>query len=280
MWWMDEIAGLDRAKWYLAGDPLPATARILRLSGVKKLAGLGDVKGVRTLWVDRAPAGELARLGELAPNVETLIVGGERVTDLGYLSGVGTPGKVVLFDHTKLERLDGIEALRSVSSLTLDNFPRVSDLGPLAALGDLEHLALSTSLSRAVNGNRHLVDSLAPLRHLRSLERLSCFAVVARDRDLTPLHSLPKLADVDLPLVYSTEQTARLGGALGLDAERWPAVEPVTGDCAFPCGRCGSRDRVMLVGTKRRSFVCRHCESERVERHVEEFEAWRARGAD
>jgi hypothetical protein len=276
MEWLDEIDGLSEAYPYSPEVDLPAEAEVLRVRGFRDLSPLAGVRGVRTLWVLDARPGELARVSALTPDLETLVVGGRHVTDLDYLRGVGAPSTLVLWDHTKLERLDGIEVLGSLTSLTLDNVPRVHDLGPLAALSELRHLRLSVLMSRAMNSSDQLVDSLAPLADLRRLERLDCFCVRARDGDLSPLYALPHLEDVEIPLTYSSEQIARLAGVLGRGPDEWPAVKPTR---RAPCKRCGADDEVMLVGVRRNAFVCRRCDAERVERHVAAFEAWRSDGA-
>jgi hypothetical protein len=274
--WREDIEALEGAYPYSPDVDLPAVAEVLHVHGFKDLSALAGVAGVRTLRVENARPSELVRLSVLTPGLETLVVGGLHVTDLGYRRGVGAPSTVVLTDHTKVERLDGIEALSSMTSLTLDNVPRIRDLRPLSALTSLRRLRIATLMSRAINGSDQLIDSLAPLKALRSLERLAFFSVKARDGDLSPLYALRKLEDVQIPLTYSTEQIARLAGVLGRGADEWPAIVP-SGWRA--CRACGADDEVMLVGARRRRYVCRHCDAERVERHIAAFEAWRAQGA-
>jgi hypothetical protein len=260
------------------GQELPPKAEHLDLDGFKDLSALAGVRGLRELVIDRTPAEQLARLSALAPRLESLVVlRPARTKDLRYLHGVGTPSTVVLQDHTSVERLDGIEALQSATTLTLDNFPRVRDLGSLAALTNLRRLSMRVLTSRAANGQLQQVDSFKPLGSLQSLEQLDCYSVVARDRDLSPLYALPRLADVEIPFVYGIEQLARLAGALGYDAERWPPTLSSPGGCRpRPCGH---GDDEILVGARRNMWVCRICDANRVERHVAAFEAWRAQGA-
>jgi len=64
---------------------------------------------------DVRAAGELGRLSSLAPDLETRVVSGRQVTDLGYLRGVGAPSTVVLTDHTKL--VDSFAPLATLPSL-------------------------------------------------------------------------------------------------------------------------------------------------------------------
>src|SRR4051794_33845158 len=275
MHWPDGYDELDGI--YPCGQELPRAATGLSLNGYRDLSALEGVRGLRTLWVDGARPGELERLSALVPGLETLHVRSPQATDLRYLRGVGRPSTVILVDHIKVERLDGIEALKSAKTLRLDNFPRVRDLQPLAALTNLRRLSLAMRMSRAVNGGLQLVDSLEPLRTLRSLEELDCYAVAARDRDLSPLYALPLLAQVELPFVYGVEQIARLAGALGYDDARWPAVVPSLGGCRTRS--CSHEDEVLLVGVRRDAYACSQCDAERIQRHVAEFEAWRAEGA-
>jgi hypothetical protein len=269
--WREDIEALEGAYPYAPDVDLPAVAEVLHVRGFKDLSVLAGVAGVRTLRVENARPSELVRLLVLTPGLETLVVGGLHVTDLAYLRGVGAPSTVVLTDHTKVERLDGIEALSSTTSLTLDNVPRIRDLHPLSALTRLRRLRIATLMSRAINGSDQLIDSLAPLEALRSLEQLAFFSAKARDDDLSPLYALRKI-----PLTYSTEQIARLAGVLGRGADEWPAIVP-SGWRA--CRACGADDEVMLVGARRRRYACPHCDAERVERHIAAFEAWRAQGA-
>jgi hypothetical protein len=87
-------------------------------------------------------------------------------------------------------------------------------------------------MSRAINSSDQLVDSFAPLAALRQLERLDCFCVRARDGDLSPLHALPHLEDVEIPLTYTSEQIAHLAGVLGYGPDQWPPTKATR--CA-PC---------------------------------------------
>jgi hypothetical protein len=101
--------------------------------------------------------------------------------------------------HLKLLTVDGLEPLRgldTLEALQISGLQRVRDLGPLADLRALRHLAVG----RVGGEYRDImhVASLRPLERLANLEELTLDGTIVDDGDLSPLVSLPRLARVRL----------------------------------------------------------------------------------
>jgi hypothetical protein len=110
----------------------------------------------------------------------------------------------------------------------------MTDLSPLSGLQQLRSLAISVaSRLRSLDG----VEGLASLEYfsawhcaaLHDLEVLTLHNVRVRDRDLRPLHGLPKLTRLELPAHFPAAEFDALAAALPAVVGRWRLLGKVGG---------------------------------------------------
>jgi hypothetical protein len=219
----------------------------------------------------RSTERDLAALAQV-PNETALRISGLRIT-VQALAGVPWIESLTLDDPATL---DGLEALPHVRKLAVDYFPKIRDLSPIGALGQLTSLLLSTPPSYDASRKCFEVESLEPLGRLGHLEELTLRGVIPLRGRLEPLHGLKQLRRLTISHVYcfTLEDYARLARVL----------TNTTGDCLRPvfaaswagtCQRGCGQTRVVLTGPRPRSphVLCPDCNRARIERHVE---AWKA----
>jgi len=93
--------------------------------------------------------------------------------------------KIASFPDTTLAVFEKLKGLKWLSILHL---PKVTSITPLAALDNLETLALQTLPSWDPSGKVTTVESLAPLAELRNLRHLQLFGVVPPDKSLSAIY--------------------------------------------------------------------------------------------
>jgi len=101
------------------------------------------------------------------------------------------------------------------------HMPKVRDLAPLARLGRLETLSLSTLPSWDASGRVTEVRSLAPLAKLSALKHLALFSVVSRSRSLKGLERCRQLLSVRISK-FPKSEVKRFREASGVVRDDFP----------------------------------------------------------
>lgn len=195
-----DFARLPRLEWLYIGEADPNRGLETLLAGHRTL---------RQLALGRSPAGDLSAAANL-PTLERLeIFNSRRFTSLaGADSVAGSLRQLVLALLPKLESLDGIAALQNLEYLAIESCTRITDLAPLRDLPRLRFLNLMQPKG---------VASLRPLAGHPTLEYVS-FGKVA-DGDLTPLRELPRLRRINPG-----------GYRYNLDPTEFPQLDDLPGD--------------------------------------------------
>jgi hypothetical protein len=164
---------------------------------------------LRQLAIGHYPASDLGAIANL-PALERLeIFNSRRFASLAWANAVaGSLRQLVLALLPKLASLDGIAALRNLEYLAIESCSRVTDLAPLRDLPRLRFLNLMQPKG---------VASLRPLAGHPTLEYVS-FGKVA-DGDLTPLRELPRLRRINPG-----------GYRYNLDPTEFPQLDDLPGD--------------------------------------------------
>jgi hypothetical protein len=206
------------------------------------------------------------------PNETTLRISGLRISPRA-LAAVPWIESLTLDDPATL---DGLEALQQIRKLTVDYFPKIRDLSPIGALGQLTTLLLTTPPSYDASRKCFEVESLDPLGRLGHLVELTMRGVIPLSGRLEPLHGLRQLRQLEITHVscFTLEDYARL--ARDLTNTTGHCLQPFfTASWAGACRRGCGQTRVVLTGPRPRSphFLCPDCNRARLEQHVE---AWKA----
>lgn len=116
--------------------------------------------------------------------------------------------------------LDDLVGLKHLRILRLQNFPKVTDLAPLAQLEKLETVALATPPSWDASRKKHIVSSLEPLTKLPALRHIELFRIA------------PKSERPDELLKCKGLRSARLTGYPAKDLEAFHKASGFSDDFA------------------------------------------------
>ena len=159
-----------------------------------------------------------------------------------------------------LESFEVLASLKHLQTLRITHFPKVNSLEALGSLNQLHDLELTTLASWY--SKKQVVESLHPLSSLTNLQRLKFGAVLAKDKDLSPLWNLIELRELFVPNFYPQEQLARLAGRLPIVRRDWFLQAYVSMD-QVKCKKCGAA-KVMLSGSDiRPQVICRTCQQKK-----------------
>jgi len=188
--------------------------------------------------------------------------------------------------HLTVVSLEGIEALRTVTELSLEWATKVVSLAPVFRMGwlrrltvidlprlvDLEGIeALATLTGLRAGGGMWKamrLPSARPLAGLRSLKRLELEQIRFADDDIRVLAELTRLRYLRLSNQFERAQVAFLAKRLN------PRLEtPLTAsiEASLGCTRCGATALYMFTG-RRMPFLCKSCDRARFEKLTAEFE--------
>jgi len=190
--------------------------------------------------------------------------------------------------HIMLVSLDGVERLKTTSSLAMEwankipnlnpvfkmlwlsnlfisDFPRITNIEGIEALRGLKTLHLSGN-----RGSLHpplRLASIQPIAHLSNLEELTVFNTRLENDDISFLASLPKLRVLTLSNTFAREKFAflakRMNAQLGIPITAYRRMN-------FPCPTCG--EALFYFIGKRMPTLCKRCESKRFEKLTHQFE--------
>ena len=169
-----------------------------------------------------------------------------------------------------LEWANKVTTLRPVfdmtwlSTLSVSDFPKVSDIDGIAALNDLVELSLSGnqgSLSPPLK-----IKSIAPVTELQKLEHFSLSVARLGDDDITPLASLGSLRQLNLSNQFDRTQFAFLAKRLNAQLENKIEACSATNQA---CQKCGLA-KYMFTGRKQ-PILCRHCDAPRFTKLTDQF---------
>lgn len=209
-----------------------------------------------------------------------------RNVDAAAFSEIRTNGRAATLRlyHLTTVNLQGVEALHTVTDLSLHWAPKITSVAPVFAMSWLRRLEIVdfprlTDL-HGVEQLTHLdefraaggvwkplrIDTIKPLSRLRNLSRLSLQHIRLEDDDITPLAALSNLQSLVLSNEFEREQVAYLAKHLNGGLEEPLAAYSET---SRACKRCGE-PAFMFTG-RGMPFLCRVCDATRFQRLEREF---------
>jgi hypothetical protein len=166
------------------------------------------------------------------------------------------------------ETLEILGNLIQLQSLKVTHFPRVNDLTPLSHLPVLEELELSPSPG---SYKKQHVKTLAPLKKLTHLKKISLRGIMVDDGSLEPLGSCPSLIEFVSGNLFSTKQFATLKAKM--PNLQGSFLTPLVNVPYNYCSKCGSQ-KVFLSGKMKRSMKCPKCDQAKVTLHIQEWKSY------
>ena len=266
---------------YDGGERLSLSITQLDLSAAKQKALVREwcellptLVGVRTLWFHSRVSQPMFEAACAVPGLEGLYVKWSGITSLRPLAGHPTLTHFHLGGAPSATGLDALASVPGLVDLELCNVAAAGDLDFVRGMARLRALQL-TGDSNSIKALK--IRSLAPLRALRSVERLTVTCARVEDASLAPLADLPALRHLALANQFPMAEVARLAG-------RRPDIacdlyEPTRGPVQWlACKRCHARTMVGLTG-KGKAWLCLACDAGRIDRHCREFAAIAAAAA-
>lgn len=228
---------------------------------------LPTLSGVRILWFNSKVTQPLFEAACAMPNLQGLYVKWSSIDSLAPLRGLQQLTHLHVGGAPSAEGLHYLSELPALIDLEIHNVRAAADLSFLAGLPQLRSLGLAGdgNSSKALR-----IQSLAPLRHLQQLERLSLTVATVEDGSLAPIAELAKLKHLLLSNQHPMAEYARLAARMPqLDCDMFqPLGEPATW---MSCKQCGEKTMLSLTG-KGKPWLCSSCDAARIAKHVAEFE--------
>jgi hypothetical protein len=260
---------------YDGGERLSLSITQLDLAAAKQkalvrewCAVLPTLSGVRTLWFHSRVSQEMFEAACAMPGLQGLYVKWSGIATLAPIAGHPTLTHFHLGGAPSATGLEALASVRHLVDLELWNVAAAGDLGFVEGMTGLKALELSGD----GNSPKALkIASLAPLRALRSLERLTLSCMRLADGSLAPLADLPALKILRLANQLPMEAIAWLGGRrpdIACDLFT-PSFGPVSWHA---CKACGRKSMHGLTG-KGKPWLCEHCDADRLEKHRRDFAA-------
>lgn len=216
---------------------------------------------------------------------------GSRVPQALFEAACRLPGLEGLYlKWNGIKDLSAILELRHLRYLHLGASSSVVSLDPLGELSGLEWLQIESPTKAfaleplqglltlvglgflGVEGKKYSVPSLSPLSSLVNLRWLHLGAVHVSDDSLRPLAALRHLEWLGIGNFFSVQELAWLSTRLTATKCDWLKPFCRYHRSVFPCGTCKENWRVLTSGKGSR-LLCPSCDSLKLARHVQAFEA-------
>lgn len=230
-------------------------------AGVVGFDRLASHTAVRVLWCSGVDHERLEILAH-CEQLEALYLEDVRVPHLDALVALGELDVLGVDGAAKVESLDWLGHMHSLSQLRLQGLPRINSLEALSAQVKLEALDVSGSM-----WTRMKVDTFTCLSELRELRVLYLTNIQCLDGSLDVLAGLPHLQELHIAGFYRWEEFARLSGLRSDIRCDW--FKPFLELEHQSCDTCGG-PLVLLTG-KGQPTLCRQCKAGRIQRHVDRF---------
>jgi hypothetical protein len=242
---------------------LDGTESRVRIKGTtKNLGRLAELKSLEALWAGDVNEAQFVRIVSLIDPLY-LQFDGLRAADLSLLGRLQRLQALEIHWNTKVSDISFLNQLPNLRLFALTHCPRVHDLGPIAALRNLEVLDLSGGMWSTFKP-----DTLKPLEGLDKLWGLCLTAIRVADQSLEPVAQLKALRKLELSNQFPTEEYARLSVAL-------PRVE-CTHFVPYFEVNFGKGRQVMVTG-KGKPVLSLPRDQARLDAYVERFRAAQAR---
>ena len=183
--------------------------------------GLGGLKSLHTLWVDKANDAVIEEIAGL-DQLEVLAIRSMTASSLAPLGRLRKLKRLLAVGGTKLDTLDWVLGLPSgLEVLYLEGFTRVQNIGPLGELANLSALGFEGGMDSNAR-----IDTLAPLAKLAKLRHLFLAATRVADKRLAPLAAISSLRHLETTVHFPDIEFVRLQQALpNLHCEWFDMIE-------------------------------------------------------
>jgi hypothetical protein len=251
--------------WDLGSVAEPDKKKVIK-AWTAKLRTLQHLKRLK-LWTHvTQPMFEAAC--ELA-QLEVLQIKWSNIHDLDAIRRLQNLRALSIGSSTRVKSIEPLAGLQSLKLLEIENFKLITDFSPLTRLTGLESLAVMGSM-----WSRQAIASLQPFA---SMTWLSALAIdTSSITSLRPLGGLKGLLELGVGGRLPFEEYAWLSAKLpGTQCKWFAPFYDLAGSGYSVCKSCQRDSMVMLTG-KGKPVLCKHCDSAKVEKHVELFNAARA----
>jgi hypothetical protein len=172
-------------------------------------------RSLSELWTSGLGPDQVRTLGAMTW-LQSLVVHDWRVPTLESLSALAHLRTLRIAGSTRLQRLDGLQHLKSLTDLTLFDCCNYTHVTQIEAIVGLNTLCLEGGFSKPLR-----LESLSPLAKLVHLRRLRLASLRVEDQSLRPLHGLAGLRDVFIARTFPDTELRAMAAALPLARGAW-----------------------------------------------------------
>jgi hypothetical protein len=166
---------------------------------------LPTLKEVRRLGFYSRVTQEMFDAACSMPNLEYLALKWSAITHIRELPAARRLQHLRIGASSKLEGIEELAQMRSLISLSLEQFNKIDDFSPVSGLTQLEGLGIDGSM-----WTRQRLRSLKPLAGLTELRQLTLTNTQAADKSFEPLLGLHKLERFDCSWNYPEAEFLKL----------------------------------------------------------------------
>jgi len=241
-----------------------AKSREVSIAGsTRGIENLKDCIGLDRVWVSKVKQSEFERIAQFI-NPASLVVYDMKVQDLSCLELMSRIERLALSWNTKASDITSLAKLKSLTVLSLMDFPKLSRLDSLACCEKLEMLELGGGVWKPLR-----IITLEPLRCLKALKYLSLTNIKVDDDSLHPLSELTNLQELNLSNQFPTEEYARL--SVYLDHFHCSSFQPYVS----MEGKVIGSKTIMITG-RGKPFLDPQADRQRIQRYERQFEDYQA----
>lgn len=243
----------------------------------KNIHELSSYKNLTTLHCFRLEEEQIKNFPNL-DSVKNLSLSRSSIKDLSFLSSFPNLIYLNIDSCSNLESTNGLSVLNQIKILHFKGNMKLSNYKELAILKNIVFLRITGTVS----GSILKMGSLDWITNLKNLERLELNNISTPKSDLHPISKLNNLKKLEIPEKSKVEEIAYLSASL-------PKTECFYFSPFYTelnkyqnlliCSKCSS-SKIRLVGRGKNRVICKKCDIDLFNQHMELFKKWEKKGSE
>ena len=241
----------------------------------KNISELLNYKNLETLHCFRLTENQIKSF-PLLNSVKNLNLTGSPIESLSFLNHFPNLIFLTLDSCLDLKLTNGLDQLNFIKILSFTGNMKLTDYKEVAVAKSL----VSLKITGTTSGSILKIGNLEWVTCLQDLEELYLNNISTPKNELSPISALQNLKKLGIPVKSKLEQIAYLSGRLSKTECFYFSpfyVELDKNDNLLNCSKCGE-PKIRLVGKGNNRVICKKCDLELFNDHVETFNKWKEKG--
>lgn len=240
-----------------------STTHLCVSAKAKNLSTLRDFPNLEFLEFQNANDKAIAEL-QFLKGVRTLLLQRGTYTNLSAIVGLGSLVDLIFYQNVKLERLDGLEKLTRLRTLSLEGMRRVRSIAPIKTLKELIGFRVAHGYVAGMT-DFVAIHSVQAIAGLKKLQMVDLTGAKILDDDFSPLLKLPALEDLRIGPTNKLDQLAFLAAHFPTLFQQWSGPLWKT----YACHRCGTF-KARYIGPDKAHW-CPKCHEKKITERLTTF---------